>query len=273
MPFRSRSFRALDTAARGHVALAAFRSWRSAHYREVKAADARLLLAAAAAGDPGLGPAGAGDQPVRNVHTWLFDQWEHRFHGASVDGEWVADADAAAAIRLAHPAFRGLYRRHVLARVAGVDPDHPALTERAAAAARARGLLEPGPGANLTGGWLTERDVTGAPDDALATLLVRAFGVPQARLPAQWDLPPGLRTPAVLAWGREVVVAARRCHERLEADAIDRAVARLWGCDPDDLQWQGWDRGIADLTALRRLAEPFGAFLASGGPRRFEEAG
>src|SRR6185437_14796746 len=53
MPFRSRSFRSLDMAASGQVApgsLAAFRSWRSAHYLDVKAADARLLLAAAAAG-------------------------------------------------------------------------------------------------------------------------------------------------------------------------------------------------------------------------------
>src|SRR6185437_9165152 len=243
-------------------------------YLDVKAADARLLLAAAAAGDPGLCPAGAGDQPVRHVHTWLFDQWEHRFHGArvdgEVDGEWVADADAATAIRLAHPAFRDLHRRHVLARATGVDPDHPALTEHAAAAARARGLLEPGPGADPADSWLTEQDLAGAPDDALATLLVRAFGVPQGRLPSQWDLPPRLRTPAALAWGREVVAAARRCHERLGSDAIDRAIARWWGCDPADLQWQAWDRGIAGLAALRRLAEPFGAYLASGGPRRDE---
>jgi hypothetical protein len=38
-------------------------------------------------------------------------------------------------------------------------------------------------------------------------------------------------------------------------------VAGLWGCDADSLETQSWDRGIASLTELRRLAEPFVAHL------------
>ncbi|GAA4605237.1 hypothetical protein GCM10023195_18130 [Actinoallomurus liliacearum] len=274
MPFRSRGFRALETVARGHLpahVIEAFRSWRSARDPDAKAADARLLLAAAAAGDPELRPAGLGDRPVRNVHTWDFEMWEHRYHGAEADGAWVADADAATALRLVHPAFPGLHRRQVLARVAGLDPDHPALAEHAVAVARARGLEPP-----RRDGWLTEQDLAGSADEALATLLVRAFGVTHGRAWTKWDLPPELRTPAAMAWGREVVAAARRCRERLlgpvpdggtrrrfRAEVADRVIAGEWGCDPGDLTGHAWDRGIADLAALRRLAEPFVALLKS----------
>ncbi|HMH90647.1 MAG TPA: TfuA-like protein [Streptosporangiaceae bacterium] len=283
MPFRSRSFRALEAAARDRLPacpVAAFRSWRSARDTDAKAADARLMLAAAAAGAPELRPAGTGDQPVRHVHTWNFGTWEHRFHGAfhgaPADGEWVADADAATAIRLAYPGFRELHRRHVLSRVAGLDPDHPALAEHAVAAARARGLAVPAPGGAGADSWLTERDLARPADEALATLLVRAFGVTHGRLQSRWDLPPPLRAPAALAWGRDFAVAARRCHgqvlgpagggpqRRFRPEAGDRAVARLWGCDAADLQEQAWDRGIASLAALRRIAEPFVAYLKSG---------
>jgi hypothetical protein len=276
MPFRSRSFRALDRAARAHVparAVEAFRSWRSAHDTDAKAADARLILAAAAAGAPELRPPGAGDRPVRNVHTAMLDMWEHRFHGAETGGEWVTDADAAAAIRLVHPEFRDVHRRHVLSRVAGIDPDHPALTERAVAVARARGLLAPGPDSEPAGTWLTERELARPADEALVTLLVRAFGVVHGKSQSKWDLPPQLRTPATLAWGRDYVAAARRCHERLlgtagdgsrrrfRAEVTDRAIAQLWGCAPRDLEGQAWDRGFADVAALRRIAEPFVAHL------------
>jgi hypothetical protein len=279
MPFRSRSFRALEAAARDRLParpVAAFRSWRSMRDTDAKAADARLMLAAAAAGAPELRPAGTGDLPVRHVHTWNFRMWEHQFHGARADGEWVADADAAAAIRLAYPGFRDLHRRHVLSRIAGLGPDHPALEERAVAAARARGLAVPGPDDAGADSWLTERDLGRPADEALATLLVRAFGVTHGRLQSRWDLPPPLRAPAALAWGRDFAVAARRRHDqvlgpagdgprrRFRPEAADRAVARLWGCDAADLQEQAWDRGIASLAALRRIAEPFVAYLKSG---------
>jgi hypothetical protein len=38
-------------------------------------------------------------------------------------------------------------------------------------------------------------------------------------------------------------------------------VADLWGCGVDSLEAQSWDRGIASLAILRRLAEPFVAHL------------
>ncbi|MGI5229702.1 TfuA-like protein [Actinoallomurus sp. CA-142502] len=275
IPFRSRGFRALESAVRAHVparSVEAFRTWRSAHDTDAKAADARLLLAAAATGDSALCPAGPGDRPVRNVHTWMFDRWEHRFHGTGTGDGWVADADAAAALRLVHPAFPDLHRRYVLSRVAGLDPDHPALVEGAVAAARAKGLRVPGPDPASTD-WLTARDLALPEDEALATLLVRAFGVVHGGSRSRWDLPPDLRTPAMMSWGREVVTAARRCHDRLlgpadggprrrfRAEVTDQVIAGHWGCDPGDLTGHAWDRGIADLPALRRLAEPFVALL------------
>jgi hypothetical protein len=272
MPFRSRSFRALDRVARGHVPSGtadAFAAWTSAHDTDAKAADARLMLTAAAAADPALRPAGADDQPIRNVHTWLFDRWEHKFRGRDAGGEWVADSDSAMAIRLTHPGFREAHRRHVLAKLTRIAPDHPALSEHAAETARAKGLSVPGPG--LADSWLTEPDLAKPDDEVLATLLVRTVGTRSAE--SRWDMPPDMRTPAMLAWGREFVAAARQCNERLLApaggaprrrfrpEAIDRAIAKLWGCDVGDLQAEAWDRGFADLAALRRVAEPFVAHL------------
>ena len=61
MPFRARSFRALDRAALGRMAGAeAFAAWRGGRDTDAKAADARLTLAAAAAHDPVLRPAWTG---------------------------------------------------------------------------------------------------------------------------------------------------------------------------------------------------------------------
>jgi hypothetical protein len=279
IPFRSRSFRALDAVAREHLPVAradAFTQWRSAHDTDAKAADARLMLAAAAGGDPGLCPAGAGDQPIRHVHTRLLDLWEHRFHGAGVDGEWVADADAATAIRLAHPGFPAAHRRHILARVTGFPADHPALVEHAAVAARVRGLVAPD--AEQATSWLTERDLAKPADEVLATLLVRAFGTLSGQPGhTKWTLPPQMRTPVTLAWGRAFVAAARRCNERLltpvagsprrqfRPEVIDRTVARLWECEISDIEERLWDRGIADVAELRRMAEPFVAHLKTYG--------
>jgi hypothetical protein len=260
MPFRSRSFRALETRVPAGPA-ERFRAWRLTRDTDLKAADARLLLAAAASGDPGLRPAGPGDEPTRNVHTWIFDMWEHEYHGGTTEGEWVADADAAAAIRLFHPGFRDSHRRHVLSWVAGLDPDHPAVAERAVAVARARGLFPQAPG-----GWLTALDLTMPADEVLATLLVRAFGAARRWSPSRWDLPPSLRTERTLAAGRAFVLAARRHAQRSagtrpSAEDTGRAIAAVWGCDPGDLEPQAWDRGIPDLATLRRIAAPFTAYV------------
>ncbi|HUQ59585.1 TfuA-like protein [Lentzea sp.] len=255
-PFRSRSFRAVETRMPADAA-ERFRAWRSAHDVDLKAADARLLLTAAATGDPGLRPAGPGDDSARNVHTWIFDMWEHRYHGGTAEGEWVSDADAGAAIRLFHPGFRDHHRRHVLSWIAGMAPDHPGTTERAVAVARARGLQVPEPG-----GWLTERDLAGPSDEVFATFLVRAFGAARRWAPSRWDLPPPLRTERSLAAGRAVVLAARR-HDRGRPGTgeIDGVVAAVWGCEPGDLEPQAWDRGIPDLPTLRGIAAPFAGYM------------
>lgn len=265
MPFRARSFRALDRAASGRVAgAAAFAAWRSERDTDAKAADARLMLTAAAAGDEALRPAGPGDEPAENVRTRLFIEWQGRFTRRRAGSDPISDSAASGAVRLAYPGFRDTYRRHILAEVTGADPDDPALVARAAAVARARGLRVNPPA--LAGGWLTEREAASGGDEALATLLVRMIGV---RLPA---LPAALAAPALLAWGRQFAAAAHSLNARLLAPAdgarrrfraavTDQAVADLWGCDAGSLETQAWDRGIASLTALRQLAEPFVAHL------------
>jgi hypothetical protein len=270
MPFRARSFRALDRAARGRIAGAeAFEAWRAGRDTDAKAADARIMLAAAAAGDPVLRSAGPGDRPIQHVRTTLFADWQYRFHGSPADDEPVSDSEAIGVIRLAYPGFRDAYRRHVLGQITGADPDDPTLAAQAAAVARARGLRADPPA--VAGGWLTEPLAALDPDEALATLLARMIGVRSPSLPA------AMTRPAVLAWGRQFTAAARGLNARLlgsaggprrqfRAAAVDAAVAGLWGCDVASLEAQSWDRGIASLTALRRLAEPVTAHLKILGP-------
>jgi hypothetical protein len=265
MPFRARSFRALERAAHGRVAgVGAFAAWRAGRDTDAKAADARLMLAAAAACDPRLRPPGPGDQPADNVRTSLFIGWQRRFHGSLVEGEAVSDSSAVSAIRLAYPGFRDAYRCHVLGQITGAQPDDPTLAAQAAAVARARGLRADFPA--LDGGWLTGPEAAPHGDEALATLLVRMIG---ARLPS---LPATMTTPAALAWGRQFAATARSLNARLlgpvgdprrwfRPAAVDQAVANLWGCDVASLEAQSLDRGIASLAALRRLAEPFVAHL------------
>lgn len=272
MPFRDRSFRALDQAARRHLdtrSADSFAAWRSGRDTDAKAADARLMLTAAATGDPRLRPADPDDQPIRNVHVRLFDRWQHRFHGSGTGSTWVSDADAAAAIRLAHPDFAQAHRRHVLAGLTGLDPEHPALAERAVTLARERGLTAPATAD--PGGWLTGPDLAQPPDEVLLTLLVRAFGAEASH--DIWGLPARMRTPEVMSWARQFVLAARACNDRLlrPADhgrrrhfrpaAVDATVARLWQCPAAELSARAWDRGIVDLAALRQAAEPFVAHL------------
>jgi hypothetical protein len=271
MPFRARSFRALDRAARGRIAGAeAFEAWRDGRDTDAKAADARIMLAAAAAADdPVLRPAGPGDESIRHVRTTLFADWQCRFHGSAAGDEPVSDSEAIGVIRLAYPGFRDAYRRHVLAEVTSAHPDDPTLVAQAAAVARARGLRADPPA--LAGGWLTELETALDPDEALATLLARMIGVRSPSLPA------AMCTPAVLAWGRQFTAAARGLNARLlgsaggrrrqfRPTAVDQVVAGLWGCDVASLEAQSWDRGIASLTALRRLAEPLTAHLKILGP-------
>ena len=88
-----------------------------------------------------------------------------------------------------------------------------------------------------------------------------------------------MTAPAVLAWGRQFAAAAHGLNARLLAPAggprrrfrpaaVDQAVAGLWGCEAGSLETQSWDRGIASLTELRRLAEPFVAHLKVSAYRR-----
>lgn len=265
MPFRARSFRALDRAAHGRIAGAGeFAAWRSGRDTDAKAADARLMLTAAAARDPGLRPAGPGDEPIANVRTVLFTAWQSRFQGVRIGDELISDSEATSAIRLAHPGFRDAYRRHVLGEITGAHPDDPTLVTQAAAVARVRGLCATPPAHG--GGWLTGPEIALDGDEALATLLARMIGVRMQSLPAV------MTTPAVLTWGRQFAAAARGMNaglltladgsrRRFRPAVVDETVTRLWGCDASNLEAQAWDRGITSLAALRRLAEPFVAHL------------
>jgi hypothetical protein len=296
LPFRSRSFRRLDLVAAEHVSAAsveAFRTWRATRDTDAKAVDARLMLSAFADGDPELRPAGPGDLPIRNVHTRIFDVWQNRFHGSEADGEWVADADADNVIRVAHPAFRDAHRRQVLSWIAGLDPGHPALVERAIAAARAGGLCggdpdvsasdDPSAGPDLSvardrsDAWLMPGEFGQSADELLVTLLVRAFGAARGRYRTKWDMPTELRTKATRDWACQFAVDARVAHEallgpaegpprKLKPQAVDQSIADLWGCDIADLQAQAWDRGIADLATLREIAQPLVAYIRFGEP-------
>jgi hypothetical protein len=270
MPFRVRSFRALDRAARGRVAgAAAFAAWCAGGDTDAKARDARLMLAAASACDPALRPAGPGDRSINNLRTGLFIDWQRRFRGGQAVNEWISDKDAIGAIRLAYPGFRDMYRRHLLGEITGALPDDSSLVSQAAAVARGRGLRADTHA--LAGGWLSESEVALGGDEALATLLARMMGTRYQRLPAT------LTTPAVLTWGRVFTAVARTLNARLLGPAeetrrrfhpavVDQAVAKLWGCGTDSLETEAWDRGIAGLATLRRLAEPFVAHLKVLGP-------
>ena len=78
MPFRARSFRALDRAGQGQIAGAdAFDAWRDGRDTDAKAVDARMMLARR----PRATPAAARRtrRPAdRDVRTSLFADWQQR---------------------------------------------------------------------------------------------------------------------------------------------------------------------------------------------------
>jgi hypothetical protein len=276
IPFRSRGFRMLDRLARDELGTGPadrFDSWRRVHARDAKADDARLLLRMAAAGDPELRPAGPGDQPVRYARTHHTEAWSLKFHGATVDGDWVSDADVTAAIMLLHPDFPGRHRLDVLAGLAGTTWDDPRTTGLALAAARARQLDERS--AEVPDGWLTAAERTGrSGDEQLARLLTRAFGTVSGQRLAASSGGSLLAEPAALDWARQVARAAGRYNRLLPAGPTGRlrfrneityqAFARTWGCDQAELEAAAWDRGISSIQEFRRIAEPFVGYLKSG---------
>jgi hypothetical protein len=273
IPFRSRGYRMLDQRARaelGDELADRFQAWRRAHARDAKSDDARLLLRMAAGGDPALCPAGPSDTPIRCAATKHALWWTLRFRGEPTEQGWVSDADAALATMLLHPDFPARHRRDVLAAVAGTAWDDPRAPELALAAARARGIDEHS--VTLAGSWLTPADQAGLPlDEQLARLIVRAYGA--APVQARSSL---LATPRVRHWATQVARVSHSWNRRLpsagdrraryRAAVVDREFARLWGCDPGDLEAAAWDRGIPSIRKFRELAEPFVGYLKAGAP-------
>ncbi|KWV32762.1 TfuA-like protein [Micromonospora rifamycinica] len=287
LPFRRRSYRALECTAPPDAAAAVdrFLTWHRRDPWDAKGADARLLLAMAAADAAELSPAGPGDQPIDNLHTRFLDSWRSRHAGAAVGGHWVSERDVAAVLMLLHPESPARHRRAVLAGVAEVDPSDPALDDRAvddraAEVARERGLLAVGP---VGRDWLTGAEQGLDPREAALRVLVRAFGVSSYRSLALWMVAEPLRAPAQVAAARQVAATAMSLNETVlprttghrrpgrqhfRTEVVDRCFAALWGCPVDGLAAAAWDRGFLDLEAFRFAAEPLVAYLKAFGPPR-----
>jgi hypothetical protein len=274
LPFRARGYRAL---ARLFPLGEQFFAWVAEHRPDAKAADARELLTLAAAGDPGLRPPDGRDTPIRNVHTQLLDNWVIRHRTSTVDDDEVPDADAIAAVMLTHPDYVARHRAEVLAAVAGTDPADPATPDAARRVARGRGL------APVAGSWLTPDESTLDDDEALARLLVRAFGTRAHRRLTAAMLPRALDHAGVLDEARRFAAQAERLNRTLPRpdparpdwrkhfrnDVVDRTFAALWDCPVEAVAAAAWDRGLADLDSFRLLAEPFVAHLKILGPPSF----
>lgn len=296
LPFRSRSYRTLERLGRGRVGgagLDAFLDWVRRNAVDAKAADARELLAMAAADDPRLRPPDGDDLPIANVRTRFLESWVARHHTTEVDGHPVSDADVMAAVMLTHPDFAVEHRRRVLAAIAGTDQDDPNATDEALRLTRSRGYTASVPtdhhdrssdGAHEQ--WLTEREHELDADEALTRLLVRAFGTRNHRQLTTSMLPAALANETVLADGGAFVAQAARLNEnlphpdparpgwrrRFRDDVVDRHFAALWGCPLGDVESAAWDRGFADLDSFRAVAEPFVAHLKILGPPAYTAA-
>lgn len=283
LPFRRRSYRALERSAPPEAATAVcrFLTWHRQDPCDAKSADARLLLSMAAANAPELCAAGTGDEPIDNLHTRFLDSWRSRFAGESVGGHWASDREAAAVLMLLHPESATWHRRAVLAGLAEVDVADPTVEERASEVARRRGLT----GAPPSGwDWLTDRERGLDDREAVLRVMVRAFGTTPHRSLALWMVAPPLRTQALLSAARQVAATAASLNETLiprtaghrrsggrlhfRTEIVDACFARLWGCDTDELEAAAWDRGFVDLASFRYAAEPLVAYVkAFGSPR------
>jgi hypothetical protein len=252
-------------------------AWAARHATDTKAADARLLLALAAADDPALRPYGSDDEPIANVHTRLLNAWTAHHHGERD----VSDARAIAAVMLLHPGYPAEHRRQVLAVVAGTGVDDPELAEHALAVARSRGLTaDPVPG---TDSWLGAGEDALPERERLLRLVSRGFGTTDHKYLDRRMLPPALATGQVLGAARRLVAGADRVNARLpmvpgaepprrmryRTEVIDALFARLWGCGPDGLDPAVWDRGFLDRESFWEAAEPLVAYLKAFGAPEF----
>ncbi|MFV2104191.1 TfuA-like protein [Micromonospora sp. LOL_024] len=303
LPFRLRGPRALAAMARpvlGTDVVDRYLAWARDRPLDVKADDARLLLAEAArtgfvpigtavgagigtAVGAGIGP-GAVRWPVRNVETVHYRRWRSRHRGVSTDGLGVPDASVVAAIMSLHPQFPTLHRRHVLAQLTGTPPEAADEVERAAVAlCRERGLLDP----ETSWAWLVPAEGGLDRQEAALRVLVRAFGTVDLATLNPETLPPSLRAAPVLAVARRFAAEALRLLESLplpdphrphlrlglRAEVVQRELARLWGCPLTSLEAAAWDRGFGDLERLHAAAGPLVARLKLRGPPSFLLAG
>ncbi|BCJ37307.1 hypothetical protein Athai_48100 [Actinocatenispora thailandica] len=273
LPFRARSLRALQRLAAGaHPAaddIRTFLDWHRRRRPDAKASDARALLAAAAAGS--LAPHGPGDAPIDNVGTGNQRRWWLEQSRPAADG--VSRLDLVLAIMLLHPEYPALLRRAVLASLTGLAPGDPDLTTRAVAWLREHGLMT-----GFDADWLSmaERRVLDPAAGAL-TAMVRAGGA--WRLPELSPPPFADRLDRPELWraaARVVELAgranawlpttggARRLHFRPEV--VDACFARLWGCEPAEIDSAARDRGFPTPSLYRRHAERYVALLKTGGP-------
>ncbi|BEL08921.1 hypothetical protein Q0Z83_071120 [Actinoplanes sichuanensis] len=254
IPFRLLTWRSL--ALRAGSAMDGLGSWLREHPVDAKAADARLLLRAAAADDPRLCPAGPGDEPIEHVHTTYLEGWRSRYEQTG----GVSEQELLVALRVLHPGFAAAHRARVLADFSGAAPDDPALEESALRTAERLGRGGPVP----DGSWLTPDEVGLPAAEATLRLLVRSLGAAETRQISPAMIPPELHRADVLDIARQAVVTAKGIQAgltrrqgrpaRFRAGITDAVLAAQWGCEPAGLTAAAWDRGFRDLDQLRELA-------------------
>jgi hypothetical protein len=254
LPFRLLTWRSL--ALHAGAAMDRLQLWLADHPVDAKADDARRLLRAAAAGDPGLCPAGPGDEPIRHVHTTYLEGWRSRYEQTG----GVSERELLVTLRVLHPQFAELHRARVLAGFSGARPDDPGLEQLALSAAGRLGRGVPVP----DGSWLTPDETDLPAAEATLRLLVRSLGTAETRQISVAMIPPELRRDDVLAVARQVVVTAKAIQAnlsrrqgrpaRFRAQVADAVLAAQWGCDPAGLTAAAWDRGFRDREQLRELA-------------------
>ena len=302
LPFRDRSYRALDLLAGRSRTMAdagrRFAAWRTTHAHDAKRQDAIALLQAAARSDPALRPHGPGDQPIAGVQTRYSTGWHAEFAGTDDHGQWVTRSQVVATIRVLHPDFPRLLRTATMCRLAGsLAVPEPFEPSDIVTAARKRGLIPP---ADLPAAWtwLGQTSYENADAQALA-LLLRAAGCLNPAAEDIGGLPAPLQEPPTLQAARKIVVNASavarsaaltagrtwpspapagkhrpvRSPLHFRDAAVHAVLAKVWNCALDHLPDRACERGFPNLADAVAAAQPFIAYVNTFGVPSWPSAG
>jgi hypothetical protein len=244
MPYTERSWRGLErragqagpAAERGLAALREFLA-RHPEHADIKAADATDTLTRL---DTLLAERPAPRDWTASVdwRTRHLQDWYASFRGRTVDGTYVEDGPTARYRQIHDEDFPHVWRRYVLAQIAGQSAlDGHALAEAALATAHARGLTFGSVPAPRKRAWLTSRELRELPeDDALLTILVRSYRRPS----------------------RSKVSEVMAALSDTDDTAARRAVARCHTDEPHAYLAGIWRTNVNDEEALRAAAHDHG---------------